>query len=102
MAPYGRLVTLMGTPGDDENETAYINNLTLHNVMMLTPMLLQMQAKLDHQAAIVSSGLELLEQRQLRIQVDSVFQLDEIAAAHARLDAGSAAGKILLTISDSG
>jgi hypothetical protein len=38
MAPYGRIVTLMGTPGDDAESTAYNQNLTLHNVMMLTPM----------------------------------------------------------------
>jgi len=100
MKPYGRLVTLMGTPGDDESETAYVNNLTIHNVMMLTPMLLNMQPKLDHQAAIVANGLDLLQQKKLQIQIDSVFSLDEIAHAHVRLDAGNTTGKILLAISD--
>ena len=38
MAPYGRVVTLIGTPADDEQSTACIANLTIHNVMMLTPM----------------------------------------------------------------
>jgi NADPH2:quinone reductase len=38
MTPYGRIVTLMGTPGDID-EIAYNNNLSIHNVMMLTPML---------------------------------------------------------------
>jgi NADPH2:quinone reductase len=100
MAPYGRMVTLMGTPGDDENETAYINNLSIHNVMMLTPMLLDMQKQLDNQAQIVRQGLQLIEQGKLRVVIDSTFRLDEIAAAHERLDAGRATGKIVLSISE--
>jgi len=98
MAAYGRLVTLMGMPGDDENETAYINNLTIHNVMMLTPMLLNMQARLDHQAKIVAEGLQLLEQGELQLVIDSRFSLDDISSAHEHLDAGKARGKIVIDI----
>ncbi|MDH3761750.1 MAG: zinc-binding dehydrogenase [Gammaproteobacteria bacterium] len=100
MAAYGRMVTLMGTPGDDENETAYVNNLTIHNVMMLTPMLLDMQKHLHNQAKIVSQGLQLVEQGLLRVVIDSTFRLDDISAAHERLDAGRASGKIVLSISE--
>ena len=100
MAPYGRLVTLMGTPGDDENETAYVNNLTIHNVMMLTPMLLTLQDRLDRQADIVRRGLQLLGAGNLRIEIDSSFAFDDIVAAHQRLDKGKATGKIVLSISD--
>ncbi len=98
LAPYGRLVTLMGTPGDDADETAYINNLTIHNVMMLTPMLLQMQQRLDRQAEIVGEGLRLLESRQLKMVIDHRFSLDEISAAHRQLDSGSTTGKIVIDI----
>lgn len=38
MAPHGRIVTLIGTPGDDAEGTAYSRNLTIHNLVMLTPM----------------------------------------------------------------
>lgn len=100
MAPYGRLVTLMGTPGDDDDETAYISNLTIHNVMMLTPMLLNLQSRLDHQAGIVAEGLRLLEQQSLHIKIDSIFELKDIAHAHDKLDEGKATGKILLKIQD--
>lgn len=100
MAPYGRLVTLMGTPGDDEAETAYVNNLTIHNVMMLTPMLLGLQDHLDNQAAIVRQGLQLLDAGKLRIEIDSRFAFDDIVSAHRRLDEGKASGKIVITISD--
>ncbi len=100
MAPYGRLVTLMGTPGDDENETAYVNNLTIHNVMMLTPMLLSLQDHLDNQAEIVRQGLQLLAAGKLRVEIDSRFTLDDIAAAHRRLDEGKASGKIVISITE--
>jgi NADPH2:quinone reductase len=100
MAPYGRVVTLMGTPGDDAEETAYVKNLTIHNVMMLTPMLLGLQARLDEQAGIVAEGLRLLAEGQLKVAIDSSFPLEDIAAAHARLDAGGMTGKIVLSIAD--
>ena len=100
MAPYGRLVTLMGTPGDDEAETAYVNNLTIHNVMMLTPMLLGLQDRLDNQAEIVRQGLQLLDAGKLRIEIDSRFAFDDLVSAHRRLDEGKASGKIVIAISD--
>ena len=98
MAPYGRIVTLMGTPGDDAEETAYVKNLTIHNVMMLTPMVLGLQARLDAQAGIVAEGLRLLAEGQLRVAIGDTFALADIAAAHARLDAGGFMGKIVLSI----
>jgi len=99
ISPYGRLVTLMGMPGDDADETAYVNNLTIHNVMMLTPMLLNMQSRLDTQADIVRRGLELLARGDLDVEIDSRFALADIAAAHQLLDRGSACGKIVIDIS---
>jgi NADPH2:quinone reductase len=98
MAPYGRLVTLMGMPGDDDEETAYVQNLTIHNVMMLTPMLLGMQARLDHQATLVARGLQMLARGELQVVIDSRYALDDIVAAHVRLDNGSSTGKIVIDI----
>ncbi len=100
MAPYGSLVTLMGTPGDDEAETAYVNNLTIHNVMMLTPMLLGLQPHLDNQAEIVRQGLQLPDAGKLCIEIDSQYAFDDIVSAHRRLDEGKASGKIVISISD--
>ena len=98
MAPYGRLVTLMGMPGDDDNETAYVQNLTVHNVMMLTPMLLGLQARLDHQATLVARGLQMLARGELQVVIDSRYAIDDIVAAHVRLDNGSSTGKIVIDI----
>ena len=100
MAPYGRLVTLMGTPGDDAEETAYVKNLTIHNVMLLTPMILKLRARLDNQAGIVAQGLQLLDEGKLQICIDSSFAFTDIVTAHELLDTGKATGKILLSIPD--
>jgi NADPH2:quinone reductase len=100
MAPYGRVVTLMGTPSDDAEETAYVQNLTIHNVMMLTPMIQGMQDRLDAQARIVEQGMALLSNGDLKIHIAERFDLANIRAAHARLDAGGTMGKIVIHIAD--
>jgi NADPH2:quinone reductase len=100
MAPYGRIVTLMGVPGDDADGTAYNRNLTLHNVMMLTPMWFGLKDRLRHQAEIVTEAMAFLATGELRIHVDRTFPLAEAAAAHRRLEAGGMIGKVVLRIGD--
>jgi NADPH2:quinone reductase len=100
MAPYGQIVTLMGTPADDEAETAYVANLTIHNVMMLTPMVLGLRDRLDAQARIVDHGMALLAKGNLKIHIADRFDLADIRAAHAKLEAGGTMGKIVLHIAD--
>lgn len=98
MAPYGRVVTLMGTPGDTPETSAYNGNLTIHNVMMLTPMWLGLADRLRSQAEHVRAGLKLVADGKLRVVVDRVFPLDEAGAAHAYLESGQAIGKVALSI----
>ena len=100
MAPYGRIVTLMGTPGDDVEGTAYNKNLTLHNLMMLTPMWLGLKDRLKHQAEIVQEAMAFLAAGELILHIDSTFQLADAAAAHRRLEAGGMTGKVVLRIAD--
>jgi NADPH2:quinone reductase len=99
MAPYGRVVTLMGTPGDDAEGTAYNANLTIHNEMMLTPMWLGLAPQLRRQTEHVRAGLALLARKKLRIVIDRVFPLAKAAEAHRRLESGKAVGKIILSVS---
>ncbi len=100
MAPYGRVVTLLGTPADTAEATAYVKNLSLHNVMMLTPMWLGLHDRLRHQATIVADGLKLMAEGRLRILVDASFPLADAAKAQARLEAGGNTGKLVLTMAD--
>lgn len=98
MAPYGRLVTLMGLPGDDADLTAYNMNLTLHNVMMLTPMWKGLETRLIAQAAILRQALQLVNDRKLTIRHAATFPLAQAGKAHALLESGQAWGKVTLQI----
>jgi NADPH2:quinone reductase len=98
MAPYGRVVTLMGTSGDDEAMTAYNMNLTIHNVMMLTPMWKGLQDRLKEQAEILRQSLLLVSAGRLRIRQAASYPLAGAAEAHAFLESGQAIGKVTLRI----
>jgi NADPH2:quinone reductase len=99
MAPYGRIVTLMGTPGDLEDETAYNNNLSIHNVMMLTPMWFGLEAERRRQGDCVRRAMNWLAEDRIRSNVTATYPLEEVSAAHTQLEKGSMAGKIVLTMS---
>lgn len=98
MAPYGRVVTLMGIAPDDDDMTAYNMNLTLHNVMMLTPMWLGLADRLRVQVEIVRKALDMVAEGSLRIEHAQTFSLDDVAQAHAYLESGAAVGKVTLAI----
>jgi NADPH2:quinone reductase len=98
MAPYGRLVTLMGMPGDLEDETAYNHNLTVHNVMMLTPMWYGLKTEQLRQAEIVRQAMQWLEQNRITVNLAATYPLESVAQAHRQLEAGGMSGKIVLTV----
>ncbi|MEZ5775681.1 MAG: zinc-binding dehydrogenase [Hyphomicrobiaceae bacterium] len=98
VAPYGRVVTLMGTPADDGDLSAYNRNLTIHNVMMLTPLWFGLEDRLRLQAGIVQRLMPRLAGGELRVTVAETFPLARAADAHARLEAGGMSGKIVLEI----
>lgn len=100
MAPYGRIVTLIGAAGDDADGSAYNKNLTLHNLMMLTPMWLGLADRLRHQAAIIGEAIALLASGELQIHIDSAFPLAKAGEAHRRLEFGGMTGKIVLYLED--
>lgn len=96
MAPYGRVVTLMGLTPDDDSGTAYNRNLTLHALMMLTPQWLGLPDRLVRQAAHLARLMELLAAGRLTVRIALELPLAEAAEAHRRLEAGGIAGKIVL------
>lgn len=98
MAPYGRVVTLMGTAPDDAELNAYNLNLTIHNVMMLTPMWKGLTDRLKAQAAIVAEALKMVAAGKLKLRIAASFPLAKAAEAHQFLESGQAIGKVVLTI----
>jgi NADPH2:quinone reductase len=97
MAPYGRVVTLMGTAPDDAGLNAYNLNLTIHNVMMLTPMWKGLTERLKAQAAIVAEALMLVAAGKLKLRIAASYPLAQAAEAQGFLESGKAIGKVVLT-----
>jgi NADPH2:quinone reductase len=98
MAPYGRVVTLMGVAPDDADLNAYNLNLTLHNVMMLTPMWKGLTDRLRAQAEIVAKALQMVAEGKLTIRLSECFALADAGKAHAFLESGKAVGKVTLRV----
>ncbi len=98
MAPYGRVVTLMGMAPDDAETSAYNANLTLINEMMLTPMWKGLKPRLAAQAEIVRQCLKLVAEGKLTLRIAASHRLEDAAKAHAQIEAGGTSGKIVLTI----
>ncbi len=100
MAPYGRIVTLMGLAGDDEMLTAYNNNLTIVAEMMLLPMWRGLLERLAAQAGIVEACLSLLSAGKISVHVSHCLPLEKVAKAHQLIESGGMTGKIVLQIRD--
>lgn len=98
IAPYGHIVTLMGTPGDLPEGTAYNANLTIHNVMMLTPMWKSLQPHLMRQASILRRAMEWLEAGKVFVHIPAKFPLQQAAKAHELLETARGSGKVVLTM----
>lgn len=82
LQPYGQMVTLMGTPGDLKDGTAYNTNLAIHNVMMLTPMWKGLKPHLRRQAEILRHAVQWLETGKVLVRVQAQFPLAQAAEAH--------------------
>lgn len=98
LQPYGHIVTLMGTPGDLPDGTAYNGNVTIHNVMMLTPMWKGLRPHLIRQAAILQKAMEWLAAGKVFVCIQDRFPLAKAADAHRLLESAGGSGKIILTM----
>lgn len=98
LRPYGHIVTLMGAPGDLPDGTAYNANLTIHNVMMLTPMWKGLRPHLRRQAAILQRAMDWLAEGRIFVRIQDRFALREAARAHTVLESAGGSGKIVLTM----
>lgn len=100
MALYGRVVTIMGTVADGSDGFAHNSNLTISNLMMLTPMWRELRERLAHQADAVAKGMEWLAAGKLRVHICATLPLADAAEAHRRMEAGGMTGKLVLVTGD--
>lgn len=98
LQPYGHIVTLMGAPGDLPDGTAYNGNLTIHNVMMLTPMWKGLRPHLIRQAAILQKAMDWLAEGKVFVRIQDRFPLESAPDAHRLLEGAGGSGKIILTM----
>jgi len=94
---YGDVVTLL-EPGEGNWKTARQRNHRIGYELMLTPMLLGLEAAQEHQARILEECARLFDAGQLKIHLNRTFPLEVASAAHRLLEAGSMVGKLALLI----
>lgn len=95
---YGDLVTILQPPAAMDWKPARTKNLRIAFELMLTPMLTGDENGLRHHANILREGGRLFDEGKLKVHVDAVLPLEEVAEAHRRIEAGGRRGKIVLSI----
>ncbi len=95
---YGDLVTILAPDPATNWKVARDRNLRLSLELMLTPQLQGLEEARHHQARILEQAAQSFDQGRLRVEVAQVYPLEEVARAHARLEAGGLQGKLVLAI----
>jgi NADPH2:quinone reductase len=96
---YGHVVTLDEINfSKDEVKVAKLRNLTLSYELMLTPMLFKMHAARVRQTVTLDTAARLIDDGQIKVVVNHVFTLDEIAQAHRIVESGHSVGKTVIKI----
>jgi len=98
MAVYGDLVTILDPGPNLDLKEARNRNLRIGLELMLTPQLKGLSEALAHQGEILRQCGELFDAGKLRVHVAETFPLEQAAAAHRRIEAGGATGKLVLTM----
>lgn len=95
---YGDIVTILEPSPNTNWKIARNRNLRISLEMMLTPMLQRLVEDQQHQAKILQQCARLFDEGYLKIHLTKIFPLEEAAAAHQLLEAGSIQGKIALVM----
>jgi NADPH2:quinone reductase len=95
---YGHVVTLLDPGGDVDWKEARNRNLSISFTLMLTPMFMDLPAARRHQGEILRQCAILIDSGRLQPIVAQTLPLEQAASAHARIEAGHVAGKLVLTM----
>ncbi len=96
---YGHVVTLL-EPTCPLTSVLHAKkkNLSVHYVLVLSPMLLGRQEEQARQARILESGAKLCARGALKVRISHIFPLEQIRDAHELIESGHTSGKIVLSI----
>ena len=96
---YGHVVTLDEINfSKDEVNVAKLRNLTLSYELMLTPMHFKMHEARLRQTAMLDTAARLIDAGQIKVFVNNIFALDEIAQAQHIVESGHSVGKTVIKI----
>ena len=96
---YGHVVTLDEINfNKDEVAVAKLRNLTLSYELMLTPMHFKMHEARMRQTGMLDEAARLIDAGQVKVSVNNIFTLDEIAQAHHVVESGHSIGKTVIKI----
>jgi NADPH2:quinone reductase len=94
---YGDLVTILEPDSSLGNlKVARNRNLRISLELMLTPILQNRIAALQHQAQILSQCANWFDEGKLKIHLHQTFPLAEAALAHKAIEMGNMTGKVAL------
>lgn len=96
--PYGDVVTILAPTADTDWGEARKRNLRFSLELMLSPVMLGLEAAKRHQADILRQCATLFDQRLLRIVIAECFPLSQAVAAHTCLEQQHPMGKVVLTL----
>lgn len=92
---YGNVVTIQGASTHDLSPL-YLQSASLHNVLMLLPMLLNVRR--EHHGEILMKVAQLADDGVLKPLLDPhQFGFKDVAKAHELLESGKAIGKIVIS-----
>ena len=96
---YGHVVTLDEINfSKEEVKIAKLRNLTLSYELMLTPMHFKLREARIQQTGMLDTAARLIEDGQIKVFVNNVFRMDEIAQAHHVVESGHSTGKTVIKI----
>ena len=94
---YGHVVTLDEISFTKEKvAVAKLRNLTLSYELMLTPMHFKMHEARVRQTSMLEEAARLIDTGKVRVFVNNIFTLDEIAQAHHVVESGHSTGKTVI------
>jgi NADPH2:quinone reductase len=96
---YGHVVTLDEINfSKREAKVAKLRNLSLSYELMLTPMHFKMREARVRQTGLLENAARLIDAGHVRVAVNNVLSLDEIALAHQIVESGHSIGKTVVKI----
>ncbi len=96
---YGHVVTLLEQACDPSSVLrAKQRNLSVHYVLVLSPVLLDRPDEQIRQTRILEQGARLCARGALKVRISQILPLEQVQDAHEMIESGHASGKIVLSI----